>query len=124
MNRRSRSQEHLVFVYGSLRRGEYNHRLLAGARFVEEARTPPRFELVDLGSYPALIEGGAMAVVGEVYAVNEPMLRRLDRLEGHPEYYQRRRIRLASGREVEAYLMDAAAVAHRPRVASGDWCQR
>jgi gamma-glutamylaminecyclotransferase len=121
---RAGKREHLVFVYGSLRRGEYNHGLLVRARFIEEARTPPCFELVDLGAFPAMIEGGAVAVIGEVYTVNPSTLRRLDELEGHPHLYQRCRIRLASGREVETYLMDAVAVAHRPRIPSGDWCKR
>lgn len=117
-------QEHLVFVYGTLRRGEPNHRLLARARFLSAAVTLPGFALVDLGLYPAMIAGGASAVVGEVYAVDARTLARLDILEDHPRYYQRQPIGLATGQEVEAYLMQPGQVAGRPRIASGDWRKR
>ena len=71
-----------VFVYGTLLAGEPNHRLLARARLVTEARTKPAFELRDLGSSPRLVRGGAHAVAGEVYEVDEATLAALDRLEG------------------------------------------
>jgi gamma-glutamylcyclotransferase (GGCT)/AIG2-like uncharacterized protein YtfP len=45
----------------------------------------------------------------------------LDRLEGHPSFYVRTRIRLANGRIVETYLLDRAQVAGRPRITTGDW---
>ena len=37
-----------------------------GARLVATARTAPRYTLVDLGPYPALVEDGDTAVFGEV----------------------------------------------------------
>jgi gamma-glutamylaminecyclotransferase len=117
----SRRKEHALFVYGTLRRGEVNHHLLAQARFVAEARTEPSFELFDLGSFPAMSTGGETAVLGEVYAVDEATLARLDRLEGHPSFYQRTRIRLDDGREVQTYLMDRARMRGRVLIASGDW---
>jgi gamma-glutamylaminecyclotransferase len=113
-----------LFTYGTLRRGEPNHPLLVRARFLGEAATPPRYALVDLGPFPAMIAGGQTAVVGEVYAVDETTLARLDILEGHPSFYQRQRIQLATGQEVEAYLMAPGRVAGRPRIPSGDWRTR
>ena len=113
-----------IFVYGTLLRGEPNHRLLAGAEFVGAAVTEPRFELVDLGPFPAMCTGGATAVHGECYRVDARTLTRLDRLEGHPDYYPRVSIRLADGREVEAYVMPSHEVAGLPRIGSGDWRRR
>jgi gamma-glutamylaminecyclotransferase len=118
MNRR---EQHLVFTYGTLLQGEVNHHLLARARFVAEGRTEPCFELFDLGSFPAMSTGGETAVLGEVYAVDEATLVRLDRLEGHPGFYQRTQIRLESGQAVQTYLMDRNRMHGRARISSGDW---
>ncbi|MEZ4323566.1 MAG: gamma-glutamylcyclotransferase family protein, partial [Polyangiales bacterium] len=96
----SRSQRRAptrVFVYGTLLAGEPNHRVLAGARLVANARTQPAFELRDLGPFPGLVSGGAHAVAGEVYEVDEATLAALDRLEGHPRFYRRTRIALEDG---------------------------
>lgn len=112
---------HRVFVYGTLLRHEPNHRLLLGARFVRAARTLPRFELVDLGDYPALVEGGGTAVHGEVYEVDDGCLAGLDALEEVPLLYERREIELSSGDRAQAYLMPRAAARGRPRIASGSW---
>ena len=110
-----------VFVYGTLLRGEPNHRLLAGSPLVGEARTEPAFELVSLGPYPALVGGGATSVKGEIYEVDMATLAALDRLEGHPSFYQQKRIRLESGEEALAYLLPKDQANGRPRIESGDW---
>ncbi len=117
----SRRKQHLVFVYGTLRQDEVNHDLLVRARFVGEARTEPCFELFDLGPFPAMSTGGETAVLGEIYAVDDATLARLDHLEGHPRLYQRTQIRLDDGQEVKAYLMDRARMHGRVLIPSGDW---
>ena len=117
----SRCKQHLVFTYGTLLRGEVNHDLLARARFVADARTEPCFELFDLGHFPAMSAGGQTVVRGEIYAVDDATLVRLDHLEGHPTLYQRTQIRLDGGQEVETYLMDSAKMRERVVIASGDW---
>lgn len=113
-----------VFVYGTLLAGEANHALLATARRVGAAHTPSRFALHDLGAYPALVRGGRVAVVGEVYEVDAATLAALDQLEDHPDYYRRTAIVLADGNEVETYLLTPAQVAGYPVIASGDWRAR
>src|SRR5690606_19616506 len=102
-----------VFVYGTLRRGEANHRLLERATFLREARTIPAFSLRDLGAFPGLFAGGHTPVVGEVYEVDAATLARLDRLEGHPSFYRREPIALDDGERVEAYLLPAERAAVR-----------
>jgi gamma-glutamylaminecyclotransferase len=114
-------RKHLIFTYGTLMRDEINHGLLATARFVAEAHTEPCFELFDLGHFPAMSAGGQTVVHGEVYAVDDQTLIRLDRLEGHPGFYQRTPIRLADGQEVQTYLMGDARMRRRPAIPSGDW---
>lgn len=113
-----------VFVYGTLLSGEPNHRLLAAAPFVGPALSAPVFSLVDLGPFPALVEGGAGAVVGEVYEVDRPTLARLDLLEGHPRFYKRHRIALDDGSHVETYVLSPEQVAGRPVIGSGSWRAR
>jgi gamma-glutamylaminecyclotransferase len=113
-----------VFVYGTLLAGEPNHRLLAGARLVAEARTEAAFELRDLGAFPALVRGGEGAVAGEVYEVDGPTLAALDRLEGHPRFYRRTPITLEDGTAVETYLLAPAQAAGHPVIDSGSWRAR
>jgi gamma-glutamylcyclotransferase (GGCT)/AIG2-like uncharacterized protein YtfP len=109
-----------LFVYGSLMRGEANHRLLAGAEALGAARTAAEFELVDLGPYPGLVAGGGSAVVGELYRVDGGIVVRLDAFEGHPGYFRRSPIRLVDGRPAEAYLLARRDARGRPRVPAVD----
>ena len=117
----TRSATTRVFVYGTLLRGEANHRILACSELVGPAATPPVFTLVDLGAYPALLTGGRHVVRGEVYAVSVATLAALDRLEGHPTHYTRTRVSLAGGTTADAYLMSASAARAYPQITSGDW---
>lgn len=81
----------LVFVYGSLKRGCYNHGLLEYAEFVGAGQTEPRYRLLDLGPYPAMIEHDAapLAIGGELYRIDAATLARLDRLEDVGVEYRR-----------------------------------
>lgn len=86
---------HLVFVYGSLKAGFYNHPCLTecGAESLGAARTVERYSMVKGPAYPFLIHardmGGNALIAGEVYRVDDECLARLDRLESHPRFYKR-----------------------------------
>jgi gamma-glutamylcyclotransferase (GGCT)/AIG2-like uncharacterized protein YtfP len=108
-------------VYGSLLAGGYNHCFLRSSVRMGEARTAARFELVDLGPYPALVPNGSTSVLGEVYRVDKDVLARLDQLEGHPSYYLRALVPLVDGSEVWGYVMMPVAVAGHARIPSGSW---
>ncbi|MEJ7731463.1 MAG: gamma-glutamylcyclotransferase family protein [Polyangiaceae bacterium] len=112
-----------LFLYGTLMRGEANHHLLGPrTRAVAAAVTAPRYRLVDLGEYPVLLGGGAEAVRGELYDLDEATLRRLDRFEGHPSLFRRQPVELASGAVVDAYLAGPAILlAGSVVVRGGDW---
>jgi gamma-glutamylcyclotransferase (GGCT)/AIG2-like uncharacterized protein YtfP len=122
--KRQRRATTRVFVYGTLLAVEGNHRLLATATLVGEARTEPVFELRDLGYFPGLVKSCACSVAGEVYEVDAPTLARLDALEGHPRFYCRARIALEGGAIVEIYLLTPEKVEGRPVIASGNWRSR
>jgi gamma-glutamylcyclotransferase (GGCT)/AIG2-like uncharacterized protein YtfP len=109
-----------VFVYGTLLAGEPNHHVLGEAEFLGPARTAPAFELYTFGPYPGLVAGGHTRVVGEVYAVDDETLARLDWLEGYPGFYDRQEIALEGGTAI-AYTVRPDQVWGLPRVADGDW---
>lgn len=86
----------LVFVYGTLKRGLGNYRVMmeAGGEFICEGVTATRFPLVEQG-LPFLLDrpGHGHQVQGEIFRVETPAgWRRLDCLEGHPNFYRRRLI--------------------------------
>jgi len=110
-----------LIVYGTLLEREPNHGMMKGARFVRRARTEPRFTLIDLGPFPALFEGGATAVEGEVYEVTDEHLAALDRFEGVPRLYERIAVRLEDGDMVEGYVQRGRSHRARDVIASGDW---
>ena len=114
----------LLFVYGSLLRGEIHHDRLSGARFLGEVATAAGFRLVDTGTYPALVKGGRRSVQGELYRIDRRLLAALDEFEGHPDLYWRTRLKLVDGREVEVYLMPSERLQGGVEVPSGDWRQR
>jgi gamma-glutamylcyclotransferase (GGCT)/AIG2-like uncharacterized protein YtfP len=121
----------LVFVYGSLKRGEHNHRLLARARFVGEARTQPCYRLRVTSSYPAMIrtDEDPLSIEGEVFDVDRATLARLDRLEDNGRLYQRELIPVVVEGSPEqpcqvwayVYLLDVADLAPWP---TGYWTSR
>lgn len=113
-----------MFVYGTLLAGEENHDVLGGARRVGRGRTMPAFELRDLGAYPGLVEGGSREVVGEVYEVDDEMLRALDDFEDHPRLYRRTTITLADGRRVETYVLPEGRALGSAIIESGSWRDR
>jgi gamma-glutamylaminecyclotransferase len=110
----------LLFVYGTLLRGEPNHPQLSDASFVRSTRTAAAYELVDLGGYPALLEDGESAISGEVYDVNAELLARIDAFEEVPDLYERKRVDLIDG-SVDAYVMSRARAAGAPRIVDGSW---
>jgi gamma-glutamylaminecyclotransferase len=114
-----------LFVYGSLLSDERNHAYLAGSPKIGDRRTWPGYLLVDLGAYPALLEGGDTSVRGELYEVNARTLASIDAFEGHPSLYRRAPVRLAGGEHVAGYLLHRAELAAGRRViTSGDWKSR
>lgn len=93
LNSASMNQQ-LLFVYGTLKRGQSANHLLAGGRFVRAASTLPRYRLLDLGDHPGLVEatGPGMTIQGELWWVNTSSFPALDAYEGAPRDYDRKPI--------------------------------
>ena len=81
----------LVFVYGTLKKGYSNHQLFKQAEFLAHATTSGI--MLNLGAFPAIINGKAR-VFGELYKITPEILAFLDRLEGHPHFYERKLVDL------------------------------
>lgn len=96
----------ILFIYGTLKRGQNAHGRLAGAQFLGEAVTQPCYRLYDLGPYPGLVEdSNGVAIRGELWAVDEALLRDLDEYEEAADLFVRRQALLAPPADsVEVYL--------------------
>ena len=86
-------KQHLVFVYGTLREDQSNHKLLGDADCYGTGRTRDNYAMYIAGRYPYVISTEARyPIVGELYAVDDDTLAQLDKMEGHPRYYNRREV--------------------------------
>jgi gamma-glutamylcyclotransferase (GGCT)/AIG2-like uncharacterized protein YtfP len=114
------NERQLVFVYGTLRKGEINHNLLESSEFIGGYVTEPKFELHDLGEYPGLVEGTS-SIVGEVYRVNDETLAQLDILEDVPIEYRRELIDTPYG---PAHYYIYQGQVQGSDIHGGDWMSR
>lgn len=111
--------EALLFVYGTLKRGQANHSKLQAARWEGEA-TLEGACLFDLGPFPMAI-GGEGQIQGELYVVPPATLVEMDAFEGVPRLYQRHLLSLADGRQAWVYLGRPHQVRHVKRLPGGKW---
>ncbi len=84
--------ETAVFVYGTLKKGFGNHRLLSGAVFLGQAVTEEFYALYVSGIPFVIRDKQVSSIHGEIYLVGQAMLKDLDNLEGHPGWYKREQI--------------------------------
>ncbi len=102
------STHEYVFVYGTLRRGEPNSRLLNSSKYITKTQTVDYCLMSGNGipfvcKKPDDYKGNCAApVVGEVFKVTRRVLNALDRLEGHPTWYCREKVMTECG--VEAWI--------------------
>ena len=118
--------KHLVFVYGTLRRGGAGAMSVRfpGAKFIADARVGG--SLYDLGAYPGLmLDGSDSSVVGEVYEVDDETLNELDEFEASSNY-RRKQFEISLGAQRKAcwtYEPDPEFYSLRTLIASGDWVE-
>ncbi|KRR02288.1 gamma-glutamylcyclotransferase family protein [Bradyrhizobium valentinum] len=84
-----RSMMHRVFVYGTLKSGLFNHRLLGGCEFFGGAVTVPTYKMIETGFPVILPDPEGKPLAGEIYTVDDETLARLDQLEREGSSYDR-----------------------------------
>ncbi|MDT4955093.1 MAG: hypothetical protein QOJ02_3231 [Acidobacteriota bacterium] len=117
---------HLVFVYGTLRRGCAGAMSIRfpGSKFIADAKVSG--SLYDLGAYPGLLlnESNSL-VIGEVYEVDDEILSKLDDFEASSNYLRKRvEISLSTHRKVcWTYESNPEFYSPRTLITSGDWIE-
>jgi gamma-glutamylaminecyclotransferase len=78
-----------IFVYGTLRRGLWNHHWLMNSRYIGNGKTCNKYALY-ADTIPYVFKSESVSPIhGEVYDVDEKTLTHIDRLENHPAWYRR-----------------------------------
>jgi len=107
---------HNVFVYGSLKNGYGNNRLLQSSEYCgQDITSSADFKMISLCSFPGVIHSeNGFHISGELYRVNDKTLQSLDRLEGNGSFYKRELVKL-KGFDEDAWmyvLMDGRGFNH------------
>jgi len=104
--------KHKLLVYGTLKRNFYNHGLLeefsGESEFIKNTRTRfSTYYMKENGGFPAVFFKAALGsfISGELYLVSDKIRDNCDQLEGHPVWYQRRRVPLVGSEECWMYIM-------------------
>lgn len=118
--------KHLVFVYGTLRRGGAGAMSVRfpGAKFIADAKVSGR--LYDLGAHPGvLLDESDSTVMGEVYEVDDELLNELDEFEAS-SHYRRKQVEISLGthtRPCWVYEPEPEFYSPRTLITSGDWTE-
>ena len=94
-----------LFVNGTLMRGLQLHRNLAGAEFLGEFRTAPRYRIFSIGDvHPGMfrVEHGGISVPGELYRLPDEVWARVE--AGEPPGLYKGPVELDDGRWVDGIL--------------------
>lgn len=84
--------KHLIFVYGTLKRGWGNNAIIHDQEFLGKAKTlNDHFQMYTLGGFPGVVRG-EKEISGEAWLVDDAAFVRCDRLEGNPSFYKREEV--------------------------------
>ena len=118
--------KHLVFVYGTLRRGGgcAMSKRFPNSKFIADAKVSGC--LYDLGAYPGLLlnESNSL-VIGEVYEVDDEILNKLDDFEAS-SYYWRKQVEISLGTHRSiCWIYEPNPEFYSPYtlITSGDWIE-
>ena len=93
-----------VFVYGSLKKGFPNHRLLKGAEYICSTHTREHYAMLDLHEFPGVVRDlNISPISGEVYDLESITIEQLDIFEG--SWYSRDSVELEAGFSAQMYFL-------------------
>ena len=117
---------HKVAVYGSLRKGMYNHSLIEDAKYLGKYETKPAYSMYAVSTYPGIKANGHTSITMEVYEVDDDLLELVDQLEGysskrkHNDFYNRVTVNTPYGLAY-TYLYVPEIPEGAEQVQEGDW---
>lgn len=80
----NKEQPFIFAVYGTLKRGFGNNRLLRDAIFLGEHTTEPKYTMYSAGGFPIVKTGGQTAIKCELFATdNKDIIEDVNSLEGY-----------------------------------------
>jgi gamma-glutamylcyclotransferase (GGCT)/AIG2-like uncharacterized protein YtfP len=114
-----------VAVYGSLRKGLYNHYLMSHSDFIKTISVEVPFKMISMSDrFPALIPTKENnLVVFELYKIDDKTARNLDILEGYPDFYSKKYIKIEDEDYLVYYLSPLKITNEEEVVKSGDWTE-
>ena len=112
-----------VFVYGTLMKGFGNHVLLKDARYLGTAQLKGYGLYCVTPHYPGIVPQHGDLVKGEVYEVDNSMIKQLDTLEGEGSLYSRieKSCTMDTGRAESVYVYIWLGTVHQKDFVPGDF---
>lgn len=117
-----------VFVYGTLRQGDANDITKLNPAPVYLGDSSIKGNMYHLDGYPGVTLGGENTIIGEVYAITEPLERLLDGIESEypaqADEYAKRDIEVSvNGLLLDCivYEINTAYIQDKPQILNGDW---
>jgi len=114
---------YIVAVYGTLRKGFGNHRLLEHCNKIKTGITDEKFTMYSFGGFPAISPTNVKDtnITVELYeVVDERTSRNLDSLEGYPEWYDKTEVTVDNTKAM-IYFMPKDKIGNKKIVENGDW---
>lgn len=108
----------MLFVYGSLRKGQYNSYLMKESRFIRTAILTG-YKMVSMGDYPAIYptHNSKDIIHGDIYDVDEKAFGYIDRMEKSAGYI----CKTISALKVRVYEIAKERAKRHEEISSGDW---
>jgi gamma-glutamylcyclotransferase (GGCT)/AIG2-like uncharacterized protein YtfP len=99
--------QHLLFVYGTLRKGEEAHFKMDGSVDFGTVKTSPNYKIIQEPTFIGLIDGNE-SVQGELYGISSEKLFELDNWEDL--IFRRSAIILEDGRVADCYKLQKEVI--------------